>query len=150
LKKTSELAQDVRRIVTARLSGVEHNVFVGKDSQGLTCVILQESPSARGGGGCNPSGNPFGGRTVMWSSSHYNEDPQKLVLFGVVTHRVAAISLTFDGGGQTTVPLSEDGGFIYVATKPKIEPIDVPNELITFDLRGREIEETTLGLTFGL
>jgi hypothetical protein len=150
LARMPQLAEDVRRIATARTSGVEHAVFVGNDSKGLTCVLLQESPLGRGGGGCNPSRNPFHGSTVMWSSTHYNEDPQKLVVFGVVTDRVGAVSLTFDGEVRTAVPLSEDGGFIYVVTKPVIEPTDVPEELITFDSKGREIERTTLGITFGL
>jgi len=144
-----QLAKDVRRIATAQSSGVEHALYVGKNSKDLTCLVLQESPLGRGGGGCNPSRNPFLGSTVMWSSGQYNEDPQKLVVFGVVTDRVDAVSLEFDGDVRTAVPLSEDGGFIYVVTKPVIEPADVPKAIITFDSNGREIERMELGIAFG-
>jgi hypothetical protein len=144
-----ELAKDVRRVATARRSGVEHAVFVGNDAKGMTCVFLQEAPLGRGGGGCNPSRNPFGGSPVMWSSSQYNEDPQKLVIFGVASDRVRALSLAFDGGARTAVQVSDDGGFVYVVTKPVIEPIDVPKQIITFASNGRELGRTDLGITFG-
>jgi hypothetical protein len=144
-----ELAKDVRRVATARPAGVEHAVFVGNDAKGLTCVFLQEAPLGRGGGGCNPSRNPFGGSPVMWSSTQYNGDPQKLVIFGVASDRVRALSLAFDGGARTAVQVSDDGGFVYVVTKPVIEPIDVPKQIITFASNGRELGRTDLGITFG-
>jgi hypothetical protein len=149
LAEMPELAKKVRRIATTRTAGVDHAVFVGNDLSGRTCVILQEGPLGRGGGGCNPSRDPFHGSTVMWSSTHYNEDPQKLVIFGVVSDRVHAMGFTFDGGTQTAVPVSEDGGFIYVVAEPVIDPIDVPDEIITFGSNGGEIERTKLGITFG-
>jgi hypothetical protein len=143
------LAKDVRRVATTRHLGVDQAVYVGRNGKGLTCVVFQEGPLGRGGGGCNPSNGPFLGSNVLWSSTHYNEDPQRLVLFGVVTERVSAVSLAFAGGARTAVPLSEDGGFIYVVTKATIEPSHVPRSLITFDSKGREIEQTALGITFG-
>jgi hypothetical protein len=145
-----ELARDVRRIATARGSGVERAIFVGKDANGTTtCVFLQETPLGRGGGGCNPSRDPFAGSPVMWSSAQYNEDPQKLVIFGVVSDRVRALSLAFDGGTRTAVPVTEDGGFMYVVRKPVIEPVDVPKAIIAFASNGRELGRTDLGITFG-
>lgn len=149
LASMPQLAQDVRRIATLRTQGVNHALFIGKDSKGKSCLIIQEGVFGRGGGGCNPSSNPFHGSPVMWSSVHYNEVPQKLVVFGVVTERVSAASLTFDGGAQTAVPLSEDDGFIYVVAKPAITPSDVPKAIDTFDSKGRLIEHTELGITFG-
>jgi hypothetical protein len=149
LAATPELAKDVRRVATARASGIEHAVFVGNDAKGLTCVFLQEAPLGRGGGGCNPSRNPFGGSPVMWSSAQYNEDPQKLVIFGVASDRVQALRLAFDGGARIAVPLSEDGGFVYEIAKPAIEPMDVPKQIITFASNGHELGRTDLGITFG-
>jgi hypothetical protein len=148
LAKMPQLAQDVRRIATLRTQGVDHALYVGKDSKKMTCLIIQEGALGRGGGGCNPSSNPFRGSHVMWSSGQYNEDPQKLIVFGVVTEGVSAVTLTFDGGVQTAVPLSEDGGFIYIVAKPVINPSDVPRAIDTFDSKGL-IEQTELGITFG-
>lgn len=150
LADVPELARDVRRVASQRSGGIDHAVFVGRDGSGLTCVILQESiRSGRGGGGCNPSRGPFLGSSTLWSSVHYNEDPQKLVIFGVALNRVRSIE--FDFGGETPVPiaLSQDGGFVHVITKAVIEPNDVPKAIITFGANGREIGRTELGITFG-
>lgn len=149
LKPDPELVTDIRRVATARHLGVDHAVYVGKDGKGLTCVILQEGPSGRGGGGCNPSNGPFVGSNVLWSSTQYNEAPNKLVVFGTVTAKVAAMSIVLGSGETSDVPLSDDGGFIYVVTKPSIEPSDVPRSIITFDSSGHQIEQTPLGITFG-
>lgn len=149
LADVPQLAQDVRRIALASRHGVTHALYVGKDSGERTCLILQEGILGRGGGGCNPSSNPFQGSHVMWSSTHYNEDPQKLVLFGVVREGVTAVSLTLDGGSRTAVQLSQDGGFIYVVAKPVIEPSDVPKAINTFDTEGNLVEQIDLEVTFG-
>lgn len=149
LAEVPHLGEDVRRIATVRAFDADHALYVGKmKSRDMTCLILQEGALGRGGGGCNPSRNPFQGSDVMWSSTAYNEDPQKMVVFGVVTERVGSVSLTFGGGVQKAVPLSQDDGFIYVVSKPVIEPSDVPKAIITFDAQGRPLEQIQLGITF--
>lgn len=149
LAQLPQLAQDVRSIAGLKADGVNHRLYIGKNSKGKTCLIIQEGVFGRGGGGCNSSSNPFHGRAVMWSSVQYNESPQKLIVFGVVTEKVRGVSLTFDGGALTEVPLDQDGGFIYVVAKPAIREIDVPTAINTFDSRGRLIEQTELGIAFG-
>jgi len=143
------LAKDARLIARVSSGGVERSLYVGKNGSGSTCLMIQEGAKGRGGGGCNSSRNPFLGSTVLWSSDSYNESPQKFVFYGVVTKRVAAVSLTFANGSTTSVPLSADDGFVYAVTKPTIEASDVPQAIETFDSKGRLIERTELGITFG-
>jgi hypothetical protein len=147
LRPTGLLSSDARRVVTAVVAGRERSVYVGRESNAMTCLILQDS--INGGGGCNHSADAFAGSAVWWSSVHSNSPSQELTIFGVAAERVNRVQLRWKTGDQTVLPLSPDQGFVHVITKDEILPADVPDRLVAFDSQGRVLESITLGIRFG-
>lgn len=146
-----DLQKDARRIA---VKGA-HSVYLGKSGmvgklikEEMTCISLQEGPLGRGGGGCNPARDPFGGSSVMWSTVSYNESPQKFVLYGVAAESVAALGLEI-GGALLPLALSEDSGFIYVVEKSKIAQADLPQAIVTLDAAGAVLERVDVNVSFG-
>jgi hypothetical protein len=146
-RETELLAMDVRRVAVTSVSGKERAVFVGRESQSMTCLILQDRAS--GGGGCNHAADAFAGSSVWWSSVHSNYPRPELTIFGVVSADVKAIRLVFKNGNEMALALSSDGGFIHVVAKDKILPEDVPDRVVSLDREGNVIDSIPLGITFG-
>jgi hypothetical protein len=147
IRATELLSADARRVAATVVSGRERAVYVGRESESMTCLILQDRTG--GGGGCNRAADAFADSSVWWSSVHSNYPSQELTIFGVVSDGVEAVRLASKNGDETALPLSPDGGFIHVITKDKILPADVPDRIVSLDRDGNVVESIPLGITFG-
>lgn len=159
---TPHLAHDVRRVATTIVGGEPYALYVGRQSdamneqysrfvdrpvRAMSCLFLQDG-QGRGGGGCNPASDPFGGSPVWWGAYMSNERPKILILSGVVEDGVSAVRIAFDRTPDVAVDVSADDGFIYGIAKDAIGPADVPTAIVSVARDGHVIARTPLGITF--
>lgn len=136
---------------------VDRAVYVAKLSSGSLCVIDADMAGKDPGGGCNPTADPLGGRSI-WVSFMFDGGPgvasvTDARLSGLVDGSVAQLRALMSDGSQRNIPLTKDdvAGTSFRAFAFRIAQTDLlggvtPIAVVAFDDSGSQLDRQATGL----
>jgi hypothetical protein len=133
-------------------------VFAQLTSTGHLCLTDAplDSPQA-GGGGCNPAGDPLGGRAFSASLAYDGgpaiQDVKDARLIGLASSEVASMRVLMSDGSSRQIKLKKAkvGSNEFQAYGYRIRKVDLnkgsgPTAVVAFDADGNEIDRQATGI----
>lgn len=131
-------------------------VYLARRADGFMCLNSAAADTASFGGGCNPAGDPLGGKPLMVLFAYDGGPAVETVtdarLYGLVDHSVKEVTVEMTDGSTRPVRLSANdvGGMPYRVFAERVSMRDLkaaitPTAVVAYDATGREIARQATG-----